>query len=816
VIGCCEANGGNDISIGGKMYLNRIVRIATITSFVITLLTLPAVVKGKSLPSSKQYLSAQQAYARGIDQSTFVQHNIASDVQGGVTLLASDLNSDGYLDVISGNRVTPRISWWENDGHQLFTEHIIGNFTMYGVDVGDLNGDGRKDIVAGIGGDYRRYNWYENVGNGTFVEHYLTYSANGEDPAAVKIVYMNNDGRPDIVIGSNTGHSGVIAWLENLGNGDFVRHANITNDFVGLQDLDVADINSDGTLDIVAIGDSISVGEKAYFAWFENNGDGTFTEHDIPNLYVTGVKVSAKDFDGNGTVDLLSSFNDGGIILWNNDGNENFTPVQIAPLSLFWEFSYIFVQDIDEDGDYDFIQPRPYENDIILWKNSGNGTFTAHIVISDTYSPNRVFVADVNNDGDPDILSLSGSGILSWWENIPTNHFPIADAGPDQTINEGSTISLSGAGSSDPDGDTLTFHWDVVEASGPDITLSSADTMDTTFVATDNGSYTLRLTASDGKGGTATDTVTVNLQNVAPTAVFIAPQTVDQGKSFSLSLTDLADPSLVDIATGFQFAFDCGDGNGYGAYGSSNSTSCPAINASGIHIVGAKVKDKDEGVSTYSAQISVVSQTTVTLRLIDSLGNGIVGGIAQYYDGSWISIPGSTNNNGVLTYSIPGIKQTLSFRITYAGGSKAISQNIATNPTVVFQTVNVRVDLRDSNNTLMDTGTVQYYAGSWRSFGATSGGQVSMELLPNTYSFRITYAGGSKDISQNIATNPTVVFQTGMIVSGSGKCTKYYAGSWRNFTSGMELIPGSYTFRFSDGTADTNFTVLSGVTNTIH
>ena len=117
------------------------------------------------------------------------------------------------------------------------------------------------------------------------------------------------------------------------------------------------------------------------------------------------------------------------------------------------------------------------------------------------------------------------------------------------------------------------------------------------------------------------------------------------------------------------------------------------------------------------------------IKLIDSNGKGLAGGTAEYYDGGWQSIPGSTNANGILPYSISVLKQ-YRFRMTYANASIKQKQNISVDPVVVFQTVNAIVELRDSHGALIDTGSVEYYAGGWKTFGTgtTSGGQVSMEL----------------------------------------------------------------------------------------
>ncbi len=110
--------------------------------------------------------------------------------------------------------------------------------------------------------------------------------------------------------------------------------------------------------------------------------------------------------------------------------------------------------------------------------------------------------------------SSAGLAEIETWgvpaAGAPTNRPPVADAGPDQSVATASTVQLTGAASSDPDGDSLTYAW--TQTAGPAVTLSSATAQAPTFTAPAGGSsLTFSLVVRDGALSSAPDTVTVNV-----------------------------------------------------------------------------------------------------------------------------------------------------------------------------------------------------------------------------------------------------------------------------------------------------------------
>ncbi len=103
----------------------------------------------------------------------------------------------------------------------------------------------------------------------------------------------------------------------------------------------------------------------------------------------------------------------------------------------------------------------------------------------------------------------------------PANTNPVANAGPDQNAVTGQTVTLNGTGSTDIDGDVLTYAWIfTARPAGSAATLANPTSAMPTFVPDVPGTYTAQLTVDDGRGGSNSDSVNINTTqaNRPPTA----------------------------------------------------------------------------------------------------------------------------------------------------------------------------------------------------------------------------------------------------------------------------------------------------------
>ena len=360
----------------------------------------------------------------GANEPSFTKQVITTNVQPR-DIHAADIDGDGDTDILSASEwgtIPNKVAWYENDGGGNFTKQSITDAAFSrSVYAEDINGDSDTDILSAHGND--KVAWYENDGSANFSERALTGPGPADGASSVQAEDIDGDGDTDFF--SSSGGDEGIAWYENDGTDDpiFTRRT-ISTDYP--QDIYSADIDGDGDTDVLA---AFAVGGGGRIEWYENDGadNPTFTQRDVATDVEFPESVDAADIDGDGDTDVLTNpVNDNGTIEWyENDGNGDpkFTKRRIDTNSLL---ESVYAADIDGDGDTDiYSYDDGFSDDgrILWYENDGsdNPSFTEREIDTGLSNVSTVYVADVNGDGDADVLSAYEGEFyenkIVWYEN---------------------------------------------------------------------------------------------------------------------------------------------------------------------------------------------------------------------------------------------------------------------------------------------------------------------------------------------------------------------------------------------------------------
>ncbi|MGA7446806.1 MAG: FG-GAP-like repeat-containing protein [Terriglobales bacterium] len=365
---------------------------------------------------------------------------------GGGSVAVADLNGDGRMDLVVADGLNDTYCCGEvavllGNGDGTFQPAVVygtGAYDASSVAVGDVNGDGIPDLIAGNfclaenpqGGECEGYGIVSVLlgnGDGTF-QPAVTYSTGAYTTLSVALGDLRGDGILDLIASNYADanyDAGSASVLPGNGDGTFQPAVNYPTGGQIANSIVIADVNGNGIPDLVVANQLQSNGgQEGYVGVLLGNGDGTFQpavayDSGGPN----SESVAVGDLRGNGILDVVvadgyDNDNVVGVLLGNGDGT--FQPPVTYLLKGLGNRG-VAIGDVNGDGIPDLVViticekikgAGCYGEGIVsVLLGNGDGTFQAPIAYSsDGYGGLAITLADVNGNGRPDIIAVNACG----------------------------------------------------------------------------------------------------------------------------------------------------------------------------------------------------------------------------------------------------------------------------------------------------------------------------------------------------------------------------------------------------------------------
>ena len=368
---------------------------------------------------------------------------ITTTAQGATSVVAVDIDGDGDLDTLYASAGDDTVAWQENGGgsQPSWTTRTI---TTTALDVksvvgADLDRDGDMDVVSASNGN-DTIAWYESDGASppSWTPRTITTSALGA--RSVVVADVDGDGDPDVLSASNNDSS--VRWYENDGASPPVWTSHtISTTALAARSVFAADVDGDGDVDAL----SASLADNK-IAWYENDGSSPpgWTARTVSTSAAGARSVHAADVDGDGDTDVLSaSWFDNTVAWYESDGASppawtlrTITSTAADPVS-------VTAIDMDMDGDLDVLAASEDDDTVAWYENDGAlpPAWVKRTISAVADGAHSAVGADVDGDGDLDVLAASSLGdTVAWHENRtihrkalfePTRTISVSEDGPE-------------------------------------------------------------------------------------------------------------------------------------------------------------------------------------------------------------------------------------------------------------------------------------------------------------------------------------------------------------------------------------------------